>query len=338
VGNELWGRWQFHWTTAAGYVDRYRRFARAMLRADPTITLYACGAPVMWGKEWNDTLIAGTASLLKTTTDHPLVGGNVPLDTDPLDVYRDFMAVPEVLEAKWAALRDEMTRAGIKEPRLAVTELQLFAHLGRATNSNAPVRLTRENLPSQASITEAIYDVLVYHAAIRLTPFVGMVTHSATVNHGGGLRKERERVYANPCHYAQANFAAFAGATPVTVELETALEKAPQVLPDLKGAATEASFNSVDALAAVATDGSLLLSIVNRGTSGPIRASIELQDFKPGDSAELTTLSAAVAWAVNSLTSPRAVIPRDSTVPVREGRLEVELPAFSVSRLRVSPR
>ena len=30
VGNELWGRWQVHWTTAAGYVDRYRQFAKAM--------------------------------------------------------------------------------------------------------------------------------------------------------------------------------------------------------------------------------------------------------------------------------------------------------------------
>lgn len=57
VGNELWGRWQYNWTTAAGYVDRYHQFARAMLRADPGVKLYACGAPVMWGKSWNDTLI-----------------------------------------------------------------------------------------------------------------------------------------------------------------------------------------------------------------------------------------------------------------------------------------
>ncbi len=44
LGNELWGRWQYHWTTAAGYVDRYRRFAEAMRTADPSIELYACGA------------------------------------------------------------------------------------------------------------------------------------------------------------------------------------------------------------------------------------------------------------------------------------------------------
>src|SRR5574341_636252 len=44
VGNELWGRWQAHWTTATGYVDRYQQFSRAMLAADPTIRLQACGA------------------------------------------------------------------------------------------------------------------------------------------------------------------------------------------------------------------------------------------------------------------------------------------------------
>ena len=97
IGNELWGRWQVHWTTATGYVDRYRQFVQAVQTADPTIKLYACGAPVMWGKAWNDTLIAGAAPILKITTDHPLVGGSVSPATDPLDVYRDFMAVPGVL-------------------------------------------------------------------------------------------------------------------------------------------------------------------------------------------------------------------------------------------------
>ncbi|MBI3192653.1 MAG: alpha-N-arabinofuranosidase, partial [Pedosphaera parvula] len=335
VGNEIWGRWQMHWSTASGYADRYRQFAKAMLKADPKITLYACGAPVMSYKNWNDTLIAGTADILKITTDHPLIGGNVPPSTDPLDVYRDFMAVPEVLEQKWAALRTDMEQAGIKEPQLAVTELQLFAHLGRASDANAPVRLTRENMPGQASITEAIYDVLLYHACVRLAPFVNMVTHSATVNHGGGLRKDRERVWANPCHYAQAAFAAFAGATPVALEIESAVERAPMVLPDLRNATKEVSFSAVDALAALATDGSLLLSIVHPGTSAPIRLEIDLRDFKPARVAGLHTLAADVPWAGNTLEKPEAVKPIESTAPVREGRLELELRPYTVVRVRI---
>ena len=38
------------WTTAAGYLDRYQRFRKAMLAADPTIRLYACGAPIWTGR------------------------------------------------------------------------------------------------------------------------------------------------------------------------------------------------------------------------------------------------------------------------------------------------
>jgi alpha-L-arabinofuranosidase len=335
VGNELWGRWQFNWTTASGYVDRYKQFAPAMLAADPSIELQACGAPVFWGKNWNDTLIGGLARDLKVITDHPLIGGNVPADTQPLDVYRDFMAVPEVLEQKWAGLQQDMLKSGVKEPRLAVTELQLFAHLGPVSATNAPRRLTYGRLVGQPTITEAIYDVLIYHAALRLAPFVEMVTHSATVNHGGGLRKERERVYANPCHDAQAAFAAFAGARPVAVELETTVERAPRVLPDLRNAAQEASFSTVDALAALAADGSLLLSIVHRGTAGPVGLEVRLEGFKPSNTAEVRALSADVPWAANTLENPDAVKPVDSTVSVRDGKLSLDLRPYTVLRVRI---
>ena len=35
-------------------------------------------------------------------------------------------------------LRDDMKHGGVADPRLAVTELQMFAHLGRSSSSNAP--------------------------------------------------------------------------------------------------------------------------------------------------------------------------------------------------------
>jgi alpha-L-arabinofuranosidase len=334
VGNELWGHWQYNWTTASGYVDRYQRFARALLAADPKVQLFACGAPVMWGKAWNDTLIAGGAPMLRATTDHPLVGGNVSASTEPLDVYRDFMAVPGVLERKWASLRDDMAKGGIKDPRLAVTELQMFAHRAPA-GSNETVRLTQNNLVNPGTLGEALYDVLIYHAAVRLAPFVEFVTHSATVNHGGGLRKEHERVYANPCYYAQAAFADFAGATPVRLELEAATERAPLVLPELKNVTREEEFKTVDALAAVAPSGDLLLSIVHRGSAGPTRLAIELRDFASASRAEVLTLSGAVPWAANSLRNPDAIKPVQGTAEVRNGWLTLELEPYSVLRVRV---
>ena len=105
---------------------------------------------------------------------------------------------------------------------------------------------------------EALYDVLIYHAAVRLAPFVEMVTHSATVNHGGGLRKTRERVFANPCHYAQSMFAAFADAIPVKTDLTCSTEKAPLVLPDLRNVTKSWTGKVLDVLAAESSDGTLV--------------------------------------------------------------------------------
>ena len=306
-----------------------------MLAADSTIKVYACGAPVLWGKRWNDTLIAGAGNLLSSTTDHPLIGGQVPADTDPLDVFRDFMAVPEVLEQKWAALREDMKKGGVADPHLAITELQMFARVGRSSSSEAPRRLTHETLVNPATQAEALYDVLIYHAAVRLAPFVEMVTHSATVNHGGGLRKTRERVFANPCHYAQSMFAAFAETTPVQTELTCATEKAPLVLPDLRGAVKSWTGKILDVLAAQAPDGTLLLSIVHKGTERPVDLKIDLDDFPPVQTAEVRTLSADVPWATNTLEAPKAVAPVVSMEQLSGTNLSLRLPPYSYTVVRI---
>jgi alpha-N-arabinofuranosidase len=338
IGNELWGNWQYHWTTAEGYVDRYRQFVKPMLAADPSIKLYACGAPAMWGKRWNDTLIAGAADLLRATTDHPLIGGQVAADTDPLDVFRDFMAVPEILAQKWAALREDMKHGGIADPRLAVTELQMFAHLGRPSSSSAPTRLTHETLVNPSTQAEALYDVLIYHAAVRLAPFVEMVTHSATVNHGGGLRKSRERVFANPCYYAQAMFAAFAETTPVKTDLTCSMEKAPLVLSDLHNVTKSSTGKVLDVLAAESSDGTLLLSIVYKGTQRPIDLEIELNGLAPVETAQIQTLSAKVPWATNTLETPAAIAPVASVKSLSDTGLSLRLQPYSYTLVQIPRR
>jgi len=330
IGNELWGRWQYRWTTAEGYVDRYRQFIKALLEIDPGITIYACGAPVMWGKKWNDTLIAGTSDILRITTDHPLVGGQVPADTDPLDVFRDFMAVPQVLEQKWAALETDMKNAGISDPRLAVTELQMFARIGRPSSADAPRWLSNGRLVSPATHAEALYNVLIYHASVRLAPFVEMVTHSATVNHGGGLRKTRERVFANPCHYAQAMFAAFADAVPVKIELTGPTQAAPLVLPDLRNVTSACSYKTIDALAAQSQNGDLLISVVHRGTSGPVDLEIVIKNSDSARDVKIQTLSADVPWAANTLEKPEAIKPVTTAGKIENGRMLITIKPYTV--------
>ncbi|MCU0914732.1 MAG: hypothetical protein MUC88_09235, partial [Planctomycetes bacterium] len=284
---------------------------------------------------WNDTLIAGTHGLLQTTTDHPLIGGQVPADTEPLDVFRDFMAVPEVLEQRWAALRTAMQEGGVSEPRLAITELQMFARVGRSASSDTPRRLTHGTLVSPSTHAEALYDILIYHAAIRLAPFVEMVTHSATVNHGGGLRKTRERVFANPCHYAQSMFTVFAETTPLRTELTCPIVQAPLVLPDLRNAVKSWSGKALDALAARTPDGTLLLSLVHRGAGQPLDLEVKLTDFRPAGTAEIQTLSAPVPWAANTLEAPTAVVPVRGSGSVKGDKLSLRLSPYSYTLVRI---
>ena len=162
-----------------------------------------------------------------------------------------------------------------------------------------------------------------------------MVTHSATVNHGGGLRKERERVYANPCHWAQAMFAELSGAVPVAVEVQSPKEKPAGVLGSLGGVPLPSDYDALDALAAVAPDGDLLLSLVHRGAASPLRVRIELADFPAGRKVEVRTLSADVPWAANTRESPQSVLPKDSTAETAAGKLELEIRPFTLMRLRV---
>ncbi|MGO8678064.1 MAG: alpha-L-arabinofuranosidase C-terminal domain-containing protein [Limisphaerales bacterium] len=338
VGNELWGRWQAHWTTASGYVDRYQRFAQAMLKADPTVQLAACGAPVMWGKAWNDTLIAGAGPQLHSITDHPLIGGDVTPAADPMDVFRDFMLVPDLLERKWGELRQDMERGGVRDGRLAVTELQMFAHLAPGPGGQEARRLDRQNLVNPATLAEALYDTCIYHAAVRLQPFVEMVTHSATVNHGGGLRKEHERVYPNPCYYANLLFADFAGARAAKSELRSPSERAPMILPDIKNEGGTHTFDTVDALAALGANGDLLLSLVHRGAGRPIRLTVQLNGFSSADKAQLRTLTGPRPWAANTLEEPAAIQPISAEAEVRDGSLTLVLQPYSVVQARFVAR
>jgi len=182
-----------------------------------------------------------------------------------------------------------------------------------------------------------LYDVLIYHAAVRLSPFVEMVTHSATVNHGGGLRKTRERVFANPCHYAQTMFARFAETTPVRTELTCSTGKAPLVLPELRNVTKDWAYKTLDALAARAPNGDLLLSIVQKGTE-PVQLDVALRDFEVAGQAEVQTLAADVPWAQNTLDAPEAIAPIVSTVSLNGAELSLRLQPYSYTLVRIRPR
>jgi alpha-L-arabinofuranosidase len=103
----------------------------------------------------------------------------------------------------------------------------------------------------------------------------------------------------------------------------------------MKRQSPSTTFPAIDALAALAPDGSLLISVVHRGSAGPIRLATELCDFDAASRAEIRTLSADTPWAVNTIESPEAIRPADTSAEVREGNLTLELRPFTVLRVRI---
>jgi len=331
IGNEIFGRHQIGWTTPRGNVDRYLRFAEAMRAADPSIRLLACGGLHLGvDAEWNRRLNNETGGSADCQTHHILEGGSVDETVDPKELFGAFMGYPIRIGQDYRLMRQRMVSAGIRRPRLAITELQLFAHLEtKAARPPGDVRL-----PTPSTISEALYASLIIHECIRLGDFVEMITHSATVNHGGGLRKARQRVWANPVHYAHVMGVDLAGGTPIAVKLACGSFSTSREFGHLP---VVAGCPDLDALAVLAEDGdALLVMLVHRSAhAGAIELSIDLGGFAARPQAEVLTLSGRSLDEENTLQEPERIVPRASTAAVENGSLRLTVPPYSLTRIRL---
>jgi len=332
IGNEIYGRWQIGWTTPAGNADRFRRFAEAMLAVDPSIELIGCGHRASRAGAWNRQLLDETRGGMRIIADHILTGGTVNPQTDPDELFHAFMGFARQLGAEYRDLRRQMLAVGIHNPRLAITELQLFARFaGSSSGPQGP--LSPETMPTPRTISEALYDATIIHECIRLGDFVEMLTHSATVNHGGGLEKRRERVWAHPCHYGNAMMRVLAGGTPLAVEMESGTYATLHAFGEI---APMKDVPVLDPLAVLGPDASLLsLMVVHRGSGiGPVALLVDPGQFPAHAEAEVVTLAGDSTHDRNSLEEPERVRPRKSSLTLRpDGTAAVTLPPYSLTRI-----
>jgi alpha-N-arabinofuranosidase len=334
IGNELDGRHQVSWTTPGGYADRYACFYEAMKAVDASIRIYACGyhRPLLVGQAWNSELIATAREKIECLTHHSLNGGLVNEETNRVELFHAFMGYAGALGKKYETLAEEMRAHGIATPRVAITELQLFSHF--AGTVGIGTALSPATMPTPATMAEPLYLATILHESIRRQGLVEMITHSATVNHGGGLRKVRERVFANPVHYAHALEGVLAGGTPVAVTLHgpafsTHMSFDNGAMPALT------DVPALDPVAVLSADGkTLTLMVVHRSaTTGPLTVTLALKGFAPQGQAKVTTLSSANWWDQNTLDAPTKIVPQEATLAVRDGQATITLPPYSLTRL-----
>lgn len=332
IGNELYGSWQVHWTTADGYFDRHRRFAAALRNADPSIRLLATGNAMALEDRWNVRLIEEGPEPDLCLTDHLLTGGPVDARTDPEELLGAFLGLAGKLGADYRALHARMRAAGVSRGRLAVTELQLFA---RFRGEEIPgAKLSRATMPSPDTVSEALYFATILFELARLDGFCEMLTHSATVNHGGGLRKQRERVWANPVHYVHTLCAELNGGTPVALEVGCDTYSTTHNfghIPPLTQVPV------LDAFAVEQTGGTLVACLVHRGVGrGPLEVTLHVPGFAAGRVEGLELHGAAMHDRNTREVSDR-IVPRELTV-TRDGEaLRITLPPFGFARLILRP-
>jgi alpha-N-arabinofuranosidase len=336
IGNEVHGDWQAGWTTAGGYLDRYPRFVRAIRRVDPTVHIVACGDQLQGlGSEWNRCLIDDTGACVPVSiSDHALTGGPVHARTDPIELYHAFMGYAGTLDALYAPMLARMRARGVEEPHIALTELQLFARFQGQPRPGLPLR--PEWLPTPATISEALYLFAYLHAFVRMEGVVEMLTHSATVNHGGGLRKTRERVWANPVHYAHQMAHPLAGGTPLKVKVACDTYSTRHSFGHIPA---HECVPVLDALAVLEEAGRcLILTLANRfavAEDGPLEVTVVLGKLTVSHEAELVRLSGETMHDQNTPEEPTRIVPRSERVAVKSGEVRFSMAPFSLARVRL---
>ena len=283
IGNELYGAWQVGGTDAAEYAARYRRFADAMLARDPGIRLIANGDT----EDWNRTVVAAGGDHVRSFSHHCLYG-QFTEDMDPLRVYLEHMAFTPAYARRWEHLAGPLTEAG-RPPRLAITEEQIFTK--------------KPSLPNNSTLAEAVFDASILNEAIRAGDIIELVTHSALINHGAGLRKEREVVYAQPSWWTTHLYASAPDPLyPVPLDIDS-----PRFSVDPYRLRTVPDAPYLDAVAALDQDAhTLVFFLVNRHPDAALRVAFTLPGWQ-GTRAETHTLTGPSFMAGNTWREPDMV-------------------------------
>ena len=306
IGNELYGNWQIGHCTPEEYAERYEKFYKAMMAVDPTIKIIANGQDL----RWNKPIVQKKSDILRSLTTHTLIGGGTPEDADPTEVFESLMAYTHSYTSHLQEMGAQMAE-GVEEPKLAVTELQIFTN--------------RPGLPNNGSLSESLFWAGIVNACIRTGGLVEMITHSALVNHGGGLRKMRGIVYPNPVYYARKLYSTQSGAIPVRANVRGPMYRSSgRYSPEI-----DVPYLDVVALADD-NDSELNLIITNRHPQKALDVNIFLHDFDSSELAHVQTVAGESYMTQNEWNRPDQVKLKESELRMDGAELKYSIPAHSI--------
>jgi alpha-N-arabinofuranosidase len=192
-------------------------------------------------------------------------------------------------------------------------------------------------VPNNSTLSEALFWAGIVNTSIRLDDLIELITHTALVNHGGGLRKDREIVYPNPVHWACHLYANQSGRWPVSLRVSCPYFSVTQLhnLPAVE------KTPYLDAAALLNDSGSELnLLVTNRHATESLTVEIALHHFPAQSEVLVQTLASTSSpsspsyMAQNSWERPDEVKLVESKTRIEGRRLNYTFPACSLSGLR----
>jgi alpha-N-arabinofuranosidase len=169
------------------------------------------------------------------------------------------------------------------------------------------------------------------NVAIRSLGTVELITHSALLNHGGGMRKQCEFVWPQPVYFAHKLYNTQSGLWPLAVKFSGPCFVSPAVtgIPP-----TRKRVPMLDAVALADEDGTeITLLVVNRQPSGGLKTEIVLKGFSSAGQARSCILGGDSFLAQNTLKQPDNVRLEEGTVRAAAKGLSYAFPPHSLTAL-----
>jgi alpha-N-arabinofuranosidase len=310
IGNEIYGNWQIGHTTAEDYAKRYLAFREAMLAVDPSIRIIANGDDARWNR-----VVAGTTNgTVRSLSVHTLVGSHIPREANPKEVFLEYIGFSWAYADLLHELAAPMKEAGLL-PKLAITELSIFTH--------------KPNLPHVDNLSEALYYSGIVNTAMRSQGLVELITHSALINHSGGLTKDRGVVYPHPLWLALSLYSVQPGIQPVHIEIEgPTFDSSGEWLKKVEGVPV------LDAVALLSEDQEdLVIFLTNRHPEEALDVEISLGSFSCRLGVETQELHGDSFLSANRWDATDTVRISKKRIRISDGYLRWRCSAHSLTRL-----
>jgi alpha-N-arabinofuranosidase len=197
IGNEQWGSWEAGHMDAQEYAKRLANWGIFLKKADPSIHLLGVGSHDGNNPNWDLAVLRAAGNLIDYLTIHSYAH-TIAENTSTQEYYAvvgSALLFEERLLRAWSTIETAMPDGRRGKPvRIALDEWNI-RHLVR--QENCRFSLSRK---SPRTLRDAIFAAGVFHAMMRLAPYVGMACYVFLVNGNGVLLANADGLVRTPLY------------------------------------------------------------------------------------------------------------------------------------------